>query len=462
MEKDHLQRVVMLVTNDVFQDSRVKKEAKSLSRAGWDVQIFGLSSRVSQSESVSIDGLNVTLIPAGSPNKKTARSKARTEESVSIDGLNVKLIPAGSRNKKTARSKARTEDTIRVWASTGYVRFATRRVRVWAKKVQIFLYRAFFGSRLYRLDMARKFRKQLFAHWDFHGATVVHCHDFDTLFAGYKIAKRSGAVLVYDSHELWSEMNVSGGNTVGSRTIRAVQLRQERKLIRKCDGVISVSDSIASRLSEISSKKIPSPIVVRNIPNVSSTPEDSMVRNVEHNTIFYSGRITSGRALSELIESFDHESMSTFGIRLLGYGSPPFVQATIRMAREREVELEVLAPVPGHLVSQRLEAAEVVFVGVSPIVLSYRFALPNKLFEALHSGRPVVVPRLPDIERTVGGLEAVYFCDPTDPTSIREALLEASAAPVDTHRLRTERMQLFSWEREASKLLQLYGGFLTD
>lgn len=416
----------MLVTNPVEQDSRVKKTARALVGMGWEVQIYGMSRHVAAPTKTIVDGLAVTLF---NPNLE---------------------------------KKPRSTGLFRGFRSSfGFLK--SRLARVFAFPIRVFLkfskpipklpYVVLSLFREPRMRMSRGFESQVLK---FHGVSqvdVVHCNDFDTLRLGLRLAKRYGALTIYDSHEYWAGRNVSGRKSIKYRISRLLQKRQEGRMMGKCSSVVTVSHGIAELLSAQSKKPV---TVIRNIPEVGNLTTKHDHLDFQRNTIFYSGRITSGRAIYELIEAVGDESLHAYRICLLGYGSPVYLEEVKNFALRMEVTLEIIDPVPSDQVSSSLAMAELVFVGVQPIVESYRLALPNKLFEALHSGRPIVVPNLPEIERTVRGLEAVYICDPMDPASIRKAILAASAKEVDSVRLRAERQELFAWETERQKWEGLY------
>ena len=78
-------------------------------------------------------------------------------------------------------------------------------------------------------------------------ADIYHAHDFNTLPVGYYLSRRYKGKLVYDSHEL----NLEAGRMARVKGLPKRFLRaQERFLIRRCDAVITVNDSIAAILEK--------------------------------------------------------------------------------------------------------------------------------------------------------------------------------------------------------------------
>ena len=90
---------------------------------------------------------------------------------------------------------------------------------------------------------------------------VVHAHDAAMLAPGWLVAKRTGAGLVYDSHEL------ATGVPYHSRAWYRLVSTLERRIVPRCAAVITVSDGIAERLQQMYGLER-RPTVVRNLPDL--------------------------------------------------------------------------------------------------------------------------------------------------------------------------------------------------
>ena len=95
---------------------------------------------------------------------------------------------------------------------------------------------------------------------------------------------------------------------------------------------------------------------------------------------------------------------------------------------------------------------------------SYELATPNKLFEALAAGVPVIASDFAGIRRiVVDDLDGPLgeLCDPTDPASIGRAIvrllsLSPEARAGLAERCRRAARERWNWETESAKLVQLY------
>ena len=135
-------------------------------------------------------------------------------------------------------------------------------------------------------------------------ADIYHAHDFNTLPVGYYLSRRYKGKLVYDSHEL----NLEAGRMARVKGLPKRFLRaQERFLIRRCDAVITVNDSIAAILEK--QYRVPRPVVVMNCPERSDGGGgDSNLRamanvSLDSRIVLYHGGLTANRGLHHLIEA---------------------------------------------------------------------------------------------------------------------------------------------------------------
>jgi len=96
--------------------------------------------------------------------------------------------------------------------------------------------------------------------------------------------------------------------------------------------------------------------------------------------------------------------------------------------------------------------------------LNHRLSTPNKLFEALAAGVPIVASDLPELRRIVMDDPAGplgVLCDPTDPTSIAAAIEGLLGRPPDERAALRERClgaarDRWNWETESARLVDLY------
>jgi glycosyltransferase involved in cell wall biosynthesis len=283
---------------------------------------------------------------------------------------------------------------------------------------------------------------------------VVHANDIATLIPGWVAAKLTGARLVYDTHEY----------AVGVPYRKAfwawLAATLERLLIRRCDAVITVSDGIAERLQARYGLK-ERPTVVRNVPDLPPPGEAPDLREEmgigEAPLVLHQGAVADGRGGENLIRAVSF----TESAHLLFLGADgSYTEGLRRLAVELDVEARTHFHPPVALTSL-LSYTTQADVGVSLLQDScenHRLALPNKLFEYLAAGLPVVVSDLPEMRRLVDERQVGWVTDPGDPAEIARALSEATGARDDEsleNRVRVAASEL-NWQRERVRLTDLY------
>jgi len=287
-------------------------------------------------------------------------------------------------------------------------------------------------------------------------AQVYHAHDANTLPAGWLASRRAGAHLVYDAHELET------GRSFNSRLpgiYQRVWAWPERAFIRQADAVLTVSESVADELVRLYA--IPRPTVVMNCPDWQAPRQSTRLRDVlslpaHLKVAIYVGGVAAGRGLQAFLEAI--QRLPDVAGVVLGDGPLlPALQAGVEAGQWQRVYLPgkvPLADVPDYIAS-----ADVGMVLIQDTCLSYRLSLPNKLFEYIGAGIPVVGSDLPEIARVIREQGVGQVVNPEDPQAIADgmsSLLHRPEAYTQAKANAARAATLFNWQQESAKLLALY------
>ena len=224
---------------------------------------------------------------------------------------------------------------------------------------------------------------------------IIHCHDIEPLAIAVRLKKITGAKLIYDAHELETERN-------GSRGIRqSLTQWQEARWMPYVDHLITVSPSIekwyAQRYPDTPRH------LVRNIPqevDVSVLPitlRKSLAVPDNALLFLYLGGLSKGRGIETILESFTHDSVPH---HVLFMGSGALEEQVKRQAEACE-RIHYRSPVPPAEVTSYAAGADVGLSLIEDTCLSYRYCLPNKLFENMLAGLPVLASDLPDQRQVI-------------------------------------------------------------
>ena len=130
----------------------------------------------------------------------------------------------------------------------------------------------------------------------------------------------------------------------------------------------------------------------------------------------------------------------------------------------------MIDPVPPEELLEWTASADVMLMAIQPTSLNHRFTTPQKLWEAIAAGVPVVASDLPGMAEVVREVGCGALCDPTDPASIAAAIRDLLAMPADARaemRARTlaAARDRYNWAAQADTLLAAYarpaGGIVT-
>jgi glycosyltransferase involved in cell wall biosynthesis/ubiquinone/menaquinone biosynthesis C-methylase UbiE len=309
----------------------------------------------------------------------------------------------------------------------------------------------------YRLAFAAKFVRAI----SDERPDVIHAHDAAMLLPGLFGRRLTGAALVYDSHELAT--GVPYRDKRWARFVSAI----EALALPRCAAVITVSDGIAAHL-QARYRLDATPAVVRNVADGSrgEISRSGLLRAAigvsGEPLVLHQGSVAPGRGAEILVRAM--AQLPDAQLAFLGVDDayrPGLLQASRSAGVADRVHL--LPPVPvGELLKWTADAD----VGVSLLDDScdnHRLALPNKVFEYVAAGVPVVASDLPELRRLIVQEGVGWLASGRDAASLASALRQAIAAgraPETRERLSAARDRL-RWDVEKQRLLALYGPLRT-
>lgn len=288
---------------------------------------------------------------------------------------------------------------------------------------------------------------------------VIHVHDLAPLALGVKVSKETGAKLIYDAHELETHRNGLGFLK------RKIVSCQEKKFIKYADAVITVSNSIAKHLAF--TYKIPEPYVIYNAPEIIDDVEKKHKSDIrkqikvdEANPLcIYVGKITFNRGLDNLINALVF--YDDLRVALLGPVHEPTLKRLLNLAEDAGVNerLYVVESVPPEQVISFINTADIGIVPTIDVCLSYRYSMPNKLFEMTFARLPICVSNLPEQRRFVEEVGNGLVFDKNEPKEIA-ACLKKCIGKKNEMQLSDEKFievkNKYSWARQSGKLISIY------
>lgn len=227
----------------------------------------------------------------------------------------------------------------------------------------------------------------------FSKTDVLFSNDLDTLLPNYLISRIKSKKLIYDSHELFTELP----ELIGRPTVKWVWTKLEGFLFPKLQNIITVNQSIADIYKEKYEKEIQ---VIRNIPlpiklKTNVTKEDLGFQESDFILILQGAGINMHRGAEEALEAMKY----VFGAKLLIIGGGDVFEDLKRKRIEFKLEdkVQIIDKLPYLELMQYTSIADLGLSLDKDTNLNYRYSLPNKVFDYIHANTPILVSSLPEL-----------------------------------------------------------------
>jgi glycosyltransferase involved in cell wall biosynthesis len=274
---------------------------------------------------------------------------------------------------------------------------------------------------------------------------------------------------VYDVADLHTE---SARLVKLPRVLRWIVQRRERALVREASGVLAATQALATEIAR--RFRIPPPIVLLNCPPAWHPEAPGPIKSdrlaaalgfsggpAHRPIVLYQGAFRVDQGIEELVAATDHPALLATGAiaAFLGFGHlEPWLRAE---AARRPDRMAVLPAVPEGELLDWTAGADVAFVGAPPRTANQRLTLPNKLFQALMAGVPIVVGTGTEHCRLATSEGVGRCCDVDSPASVAVAIADLlDVAPAAREALRahcrTVALDRYSWEATRGGLVELY------
>jgi len=460
--------ILMLANNPCTHDARIIREAEALAGAGHSVLVLSHWA-ARQATAETLNGVTYRRICVNFSQRIAAHKHNKISDAIDAS-KSTEVIKPQLASSPMANPIKKTHEKISIQP----LRKLTRQIY---SKYRTLAFKAYNNTCALARNTYRSLRKiiqvnfltgtviSLIRHAIHYKAStlpwkpdVVHSHDLYTLLAGALIARKTGAKLIYDSHEL--ETGRNGNFSCWELWLRA---RIEWLLIIKTDRVITVSDSIANYLQTLYS--IPKPVVVLNAPATENYKHSKKhIRQTiglskEVPLAIYIGLVSINRGLEKCVMALVHAR--NLHLATIGPRYEPLTKKMIALANELGVanRLHFIDSVPHDEVVSFVRSADVSLIPIQNSCLSYKYCFPNKLLESLFAGLPIAVARLVELEKMVEITSAGLVFDETNPKSISSGIMEIIENremyiinPEEMVQLRSN----YCWERQCKVLIELY------
>jgi glycosyltransferase involved in cell wall biosynthesis len=297
----------------------------------------------------------------------------------------------------------------------------------------------------------RRAMKQLQSKVEEYGPDIIHAHDLETLETAINASNKNGAKVIFDSHEDWPMMEI-----VQSWFIGKYYERKQKKLIKKVDAVLTVSDELALRLGG-------GTVLYNSEPlNVVEQPVDNHRFGLDGVVAGYIGGLRKP-ILEEILEA----TAKVNALSLLIVGGPPkgrggynqMIEELEEMATEKGANAKFTGPLPYSMMNECYAACDILIVGHYVDERLRDYAIPKKLLDAMAYKIPVIVGPYEARRKIVERYNCGIVSDDWTKTLTSLSNDKKLRKEMGNNGFKAFKMN-YSWDLQEKKLLDVYNNLL--
>ncbi len=290
-----------------------------------------------------------------------------------------------------------------------------------------------------------EFNIKLFFFLLFKKKDIVLSNDMDTLLPNFLVSRLQHKKLVFDSHELFSEIP----ELTDRKFIKKVWSVFEKKLLPRLENAYTVCASIAEHYKNRYKTEFK---IIRNLPKASSYEKGGLNFSTDKKLIIYQGAVNIGRGLELMIDAMKH--LDDYLFLIVGDGD-----ITNELFQKSENEgLKEKVHFYGKVTPKELKKITPnAVLGISleeDLGLNYRYALPNKIFDYIQAGIPVLCADLPEMKKVILNYNVGEIVRERNPKKVANQIknMEKQDFSIPIAKAKKE----LTWRKEEVTLLHLF------
>ncbi|HET9999907.1 MAG TPA: glycosyltransferase [Ktedonobacteraceae bacterium] len=297
-------------------------------------------------------------------------------------------------------------------------------------------------------------------------ADIYHAHDMTALPASYLAACVRRKPLVFDAHE-WPLNELRGTK---KRWLLALSTRLLSIILHRCAGIITVSSPIAQEICRrfhVAHVSLVRNILAYQTPLKSNRLHHCSGISPEKRIVLYQGNLQEDRGLDTLVRAaafLDEDNMIVLMGKAIGATQ---AQLEALIADEGVADrVKILPPASYASLLEWTASADMGVIINSPDhSFNVRMSLPNKLFEYLMAGLPVLASPLDAVAQLIRSYDVGHVLLSLTPAevgaTINSLLVDRAALSRWSDNARDAVRRDLCWEKESQHLIHLYQSILT-
>tara|TARA_B100001750_G_C15514990_1_gene606414 strand:- start:2158 stop:3228 length:1071 start_codon:yes stop_codon:yes gene_type:complete len=286
-----------------------------------------------------------------------------------------------------------------------------------------------------------EFNIKLFLILLFKKSHFLLSNDLDTLLPNYMVSLLRNKKIFYDSHECFTETP----ELYNRFFVKKIWLIIERLILPNLKNTYTVSDSIANFYSKKYNIKMKT---VRNCASLYNLQEGKK----DFKNIIYQGNINIGRGIELVIKSL--KFIPEFKLTIVGGGRELDKLKKIAFSEGVYQRINFKGRLPHDELKQYTKKAIIGLLMEEPLGLSFKYSLPNKLFDYIHAEIPVLASPLLEVKRIIDKYPVGDLLENRDPENIAKQILEIYSR-LDVYNFKQAKKDL-NWAQEEKVLNQIF------
>ena len=306
----------------------------------------------------------------------------------------------------------------------------------------------------YRFKMF--FKKGFFFYFEFNvklfwfllrnKSDILLSNDLDTLSANFFVSKLKKIKLVYDSHELFTELP----ELLERPNVKFIWLSMEKFFLKRIQFSYTVSKSIASYYK---SKYGVDMSVVSNFPHIKMI-NNSLTPVKKNKKIIYQGAVNKDRGIELMIQA-----MTYIDAQLYIVGGGDLLKKMIKYVEKLELKNKVIfvGKLPFCELFEITKTADLGLSFEEDTCLAYRYSLPNKIFDYINAEIPILVSDLPEFKNIIDSHPVGFLLKSRDVESVSEQINHLLSIPkLNWLPALKKAKNTFCWKNEEQTLLTFF------
>lgn len=307
-------------------------------------------------------------------------------------------------------------------------------------------YKASFGEGMKNIKAYLKFQFHMRKWLKKNEFDIVHACDFDTAFFSLGVVRGKKKKFVFDVFDF-----IAGEpKNLFQKIIRLAQIR----IINKADATIICTEE---RVKQIRGSKPRKLVVIHNTPATEQIGVESfLLPETDKVKIAYIGILQDHRLLKELAQAV--AQAENIELHMGGFGK---YEEFFTQMSEKHQNINFYGRLTYDKALALEKECDIMLAIYKPTIENHRFAAPNKFYESLMLGKPVIMVKNTGMSKVVQENDIGVLIEYSEEgfiDGVNELIARKSEWPTISERMTTLYHEQFCWAEMERRLVELYAG----